>query len=149
MMREKRSFESSSLSQMQYQKNLICTGNDSSLRVGIERVKEESSFLGQSLNQHESVGNDIIDGTRNGKEEWNNDGAGESFYTSNEEAETDSEFENDRLCVCCRERIAIMALLPCRHVCICGHCSVRLSNCPICRAFIDHRFRIQYVDKSD
>lgn len=153
-MREKRSLENAELSQMRYRKNLTCTSNNSPLKLGIEGVKEEILFVGQSsgmdsMNLHESVGYHIIQGTRNGNEDWKNDGARESFDTSHEEAETDSEFENDRLCVCCLETIAIMALLPCQHVCICGNCSVRLSHCPICRAFIDHRFRIQYVDKTD
>ncbi|XP_072938734.1 uncharacterized protein [Epargyreus clarus] len=48
----------------------------------------------------------------------------------------------DALCVICQERQKCVLTLPCRHVCLCTECCVRLygyqRTCPICRTFIYH-----------
>ncbi|KAI5642722.1 zinc finger, c3HC4 type (RING finger) domain-containing protein [Phthorimaea operculella] len=48
----------------------------------------------------------------------------------------------DALCVVCQERQKCVLTLPCRHVCLCTECVMRLygyqRTCPICRTFIYH-----------
>lgn len=48
----------------------------------------------------------------------------------------------DALCVICQERQKCVLTLPCRHVCLCNECCMRLygyqRTCPICRTFIYH-----------
>lgn len=48
----------------------------------------------------------------------------------------------DALCVICQERQKCVLTLPCRHVCLCIECCMRLygyqRTCPICRTFIYH-----------
>lgn len=48
----------------------------------------------------------------------------------------------EALCVICQERPKCVLTLPCRHVCLCSECCMRLygyqRTCPICRTFIYH-----------
>lgn len=48
----------------------------------------------------------------------------------------------DALCVICQERQKCILTLPCRHICLCSECCLRLygyqRTCPICRRFIYH-----------
>ncbi|CAG9578871.1 unnamed protein product [Danaus chrysippus] len=48
----------------------------------------------------------------------------------------------DALCVICQERQKCVLTLPCRHVCLCTECCMRLYDyqrtCPVCRTFIYH-----------
>lgn len=48
----------------------------------------------------------------------------------------------EALCVICQERQKCVLTLPCRHVCLCTECCMRLygyqRTCPICRTFIYH-----------
>jgi len=48
--------------------------------------------------------------------------------------------QNDQLCVVCLTNIKEIALLPCRHLCICDECSSLLfrsgNKCPICRTVV-------------
>ncbi|XP_063362077.1 E3 ubiquitin-protein ligase RNFT2-like [Cydia amplana] len=48
----------------------------------------------------------------------------------------------DALCVICQERQKCVLTLPCRHICLCSECCMRLygyqRTCPICRTFIYH-----------
>lgn len=52
----------------------------------------------------------------------------------------------DALCVICQERQKCVLILPCRHVCLCRDCCLRLygyqRTCPICRTFIYHSVNI-------
>lgn len=54
----------------------------------------------------------------------------------------DDENASDALCVICQERQKCVLTLPCRHVCLCTECCMRLygyqRTCPICRTFIYH-----------
>lgn len=58
----------------------------------------------------------------------------------------DNEDAVDTLCVICQERQKRVLTLPCRHVCLCAECCVRLytveGKCPICRTFIYHSFPV-------
>lgn len=57
-----------------------------------------------------------------------------------------SKISDDRFCVICQERQKCILLLPCRHVCMCDQCTIRLelynNVCPICRNDIDDTMRI-------
>ncbi|CAK1601093.1 unnamed protein product [Parnassius mnemosyne] len=48
----------------------------------------------------------------------------------------------EALCIICQERPKCVLILPCRHVCLCTECCMRLygyqRTCPICRTFIYH-----------
>ncbi|XP_054154006.1 cell growth regulator with RING finger domain protein 1-like [Oppia nitens] len=59
-----------------------------------------------------------------------------------------SEFEShtQQLCVICQSSLVSVALLPCRHSCLCGQCFQRVDNCPICRLSITSFFRIRDDD---
>ncbi|XP_045533242.1 uncharacterized protein LOC123720602 [Pieris brassicae] len=52
----------------------------------------------------------------------------------------------DALCVICQERQKCVLILPCKHVCLCRECCLRLygyqRTCPICRTFIYHSVTI-------
>ncbi|XP_068632458.1 uncharacterized protein [Battus philenor] len=54
----------------------------------------------------------------------------------------ESSSASDALCVICQERPKCVLTLPCRHVCLCSECCMRLygyqRTCPICRTFIYH-----------
>lgn len=58
------------------------------------------------------------------------------------ENEDDPANAADALCVICQERQKCVLTLPCRHVCLCTECCMRLygyqRTCPICRTFIYH-----------
>ncbi|XP_069356263.1 E3 ubiquitin-protein ligase RNFT1-like [Maniola hyperantus] len=60
--------------------------------------------------------------------------------------ENDNDDSVDALCVICQERQKCVLTLPCRHVCLCTECCVRLygyqRTCPICRTFIYHSVTI-------
>ena len=43
-------------------------------------------------------------------------------------------------CVICLNRQAKVALLPCKHLCVCSRCAYsNLSHCPLCRSVIDSK----------
>uniref|UniRef100_S4PRQ8 RING finger protein 26 n=1 Tax=Pararge aegeria TaxID=116150 RepID=S4PRQ8_9NEOP len=58
----------------------------------------------------------------------------------------DNDDSVDALCVICQERQKCVLTLPCRHVCLCTECCMRLygyqRTCPICRTFIYHSVTI-------
>mmetsp|Transcript_126399 Transcript_126399/g.223914 ORF Transcript_126399/g.223914 Transcript_126399/m.223914 type:complete len:383 (-) Transcript_126399:63-1211(-) len=45
--------------------------------------------------------------------------------------------EDEQACVVCSEQRKSVLFMPCRHLCTCEHCAVKLSACPICRAPIE------------
>ncbi|XP_042870144.1 cell growth regulator with RING finger domain protein 1-like [Penaeus japonicus] len=53
-----------------------------------------------------------------------------------EEEEEEDEVPIEEACVVCQVKRTSRALLPCRHVCVCNTCCIRLNNCPMCRARI-------------
>lgn len=67
----------------------------------------------------------------------------ESTSVSETEETEDSEEKN---CVICQERVKNMLLLPCKHVCLCTHCEVRLKNygykCPVCRTHVHRTMKV-------
>ncbi len=44
--------------------------------------------------------------------------------------------DQDEVCVVCLTLPRTIALLPCRHCCLCPSCSERVEHCPVCRADI-------------
>ncbi|KAJ1483032.1 hypothetical protein T484DRAFT_1801914 [Baffinella frigidus] len=53
--------------------------------------------------------------------------------------------ERGRSCVVCLERLAVMALLPCGHRCVCARCydgGALRGVCPICRAAVESAVRV-------
>lgn len=46
-------------------------------------------------------------------------------------------------CVICQERLVGIALLPCRHVCVCAECFSQIDKCPLCRSYISTFFEIK------
>ncbi|CAG4985984.1 unnamed protein product [Colias eurytheme] len=63
-----------------------------------------------------------------------------------EEDDDDVASAADALCVICQERQKCVLILPCKHVCLCRECCLRLygyqRTCPICRTFIYHSVTI-------
>ena len=45
----------------------------------------------------------------------------------------------DIICVICQSQLPKMLFRPCRHLCCCGECARRVSNCPMCRKMIHQR----------
>jgi hypothetical protein len=45
-------------------------------------------------------------------------------------------------CVVCLDSPREMMLEPCRHVCLCAACALRVSHCPVCRAKVARRVRL-------
>lgn len=62
----------------------------------------------------------------------------ESSGRSNEAVGTDT------LCCVCYDKPKSMLLLPCRHLCLCSHCSLldAVRTCPICRSRIQDRIEV-------
>lgn len=69
----------------------------------------------------------------------------------NQEVAVDDEVINEEdpreaLCVVCQERQKCVLTLPCRHICLCRNCCMRLyayqRTCPICRTFIYHSVNV-------
>jgi hypothetical protein len=57
-------------------------------------------------------------------------------------SEKEKEKEDMRLCVLCKDREALVVLLPCRHLCLCDTCSTQLAVCPLCREEIEHKVSV-------
>ncbi|XP_063429534.1 cell growth regulator with RING finger domain protein 1-like [Mytilus trossulus] len=45
-------------------------------------------------------------------------------------------------CVVCQTKDVTIAILPCRHACVCDTCLQQLDKCPMCRGYIVSYFRI-------
>lgn len=50
--------------------------------------------------------------------------------------------EDYSLCIVCQIKTVSVALLPCRHVCVCHLCLLKLDKCPMCREVIQCHFLI-------
>lgn len=52
----------------------------------------------------------------------------------------------EKYCVICQERAKNILLLPCKHVCLCTHCEIRLKNygykCPVCRTHVHRTMKV-------
>ncbi|GAB1603913.1 cell growth regulator with RING finger domain protein 1-like [Argonauta hians] len=46
-------------------------------------------------------------------------------------------------CIVCQCETISMALLPCRHACVCRTCFTKLDRCPLCREYIQSYFFLQ------
>ena len=53
-------------------------------------------------------------------------------------------------CVVCQENSITIAILPCKHTCICTECLHKLHKCPMCRSFIQSFFSLtdQHMNSS-
>ncbi|XP_052097661.1 cell growth regulator with RING finger domain protein 1-like [Mytilus californianus] len=49
---------------------------------------------------------------------------------------------NSAECVVCQTNDVTIAILPCRHACVCDTCLQQLDKCPMCRGYIVSYFRI-------
>ncbi|NXU50578.1 CGRF1 protein, partial [Turnix velox] len=56
------------------------------------------------------------------------------------EGEAESDEENSKDCVVCRNGAVNWVLLPCRHACLCDGCVKYFQQCPICRQFVQESF---------
>ena len=62
-------------------------------------------------------------------------------------AATDVRHDNNRwLCVVCMEEEKVVALLPCRHMCMCAACTMSImassKQCPVCRTAISDSYEM-------
>ena len=46
-------------------------------------------------------------------------------------------------CVICQEQTVSIALLPCRHACVCFECFSKIDKCPLCRSYINTYFELK------
>ena len=51
-------------------------------------------------------------------------------------------------CVVCQNNAVTIAILPCRHTCVCDNCLEQLDKCPMCRGYIFSYFRISRRNSS-
>ncbi|XP_029645246.1 cell growth regulator with RING finger domain protein 1 [Octopus sinensis] len=56
---------------------------------------------------------------------------------------TDSESSTQNDCIVCQCESISMALLPCRHACVCRTCFSKLERCPMCREYIHSYFCLE------
>ena len=51
--------------------------------------------------------------------------------------------DSEKACVVCMEGNKTVLLLPCKHLCVCSHCSdrVELTHCPLCRIEIESKIK--------
>jgi hypothetical protein len=52
------------------------------------------------------------------------------------------DMHGSRQCVVCWDRVAVVALNPCGHVCVCDTCSGKQRDCPLCRTRVTLTMRI-------
>ena len=52
-------------------------------------------------------------------------------------------------CIICQCDRVTVALLPCRHTCVCRDCLRRLDKCPMCRGIIESYFTIDGATGGD
>ena len=55
--------------------------------------------------------------------------------------EEEDERRKRRECSACMERAVDSLLLPCRHLCVCHQCGLKLDKCPLCRMRIADRIQ--------
>lgn len=60
--------------------------------------------------------------------------------TSSVPPEENEESETTNTCIICHCDKVTVALLPCRHTCVCRYCLMRLEKCPMCREPIQSYF---------
>jgi hypothetical protein len=48
------------------------------------------------------------------------------------------------MCVLCMKRPSKIVFIPCAEICVCEHCGDGLTQCPLCKTNITHRFRVYY-----
>ena len=65
----------------------------------------------------------------------------ETEATASEGASEEKECESSSCIVCQCDKVTV-ALLPCRHTCVCRYCLLRLDKCPMCRSAIQAYFPI-------
>ncbi|CAN6180254.1 unnamed protein product [Urochloa humidicola] len=53
----------------------------------------------------------------------------------------------DLFCKVCNSDLACMLLLPCKHLCACKLCEVRLAACPVCDAVKGNAIDAQFAEK--
>ena len=63
------------------------------------------------------------------------------------EDEEREEDEESHECTICMSAPSSIALLPCRHCCVCPDCFERLQACPICRAEFGSHVELPYIDE--
>jgi len=55
---------------------------------------------------------------------------------------TESFGTKPKRCVVCYNAKAEILIMKCRHLCICGDCSKRVTKCPLCRSNIENRLKV-------
>ncbi|KAK4877764.1 hypothetical protein RN001_010270 [Aquatica leii] len=65
---------------------------------------------------------------------------------SNDSDESDESFGKNNLCIICQDHDKCILMLPCRHLCVCNTCNIRLQQydrtCPICRTVIQRTMKV-------
>ncbi|OWF40659.1 Cell growth regulator with RING finger domain protein 1 [Mizuhopecten yessoensis] len=62
-----------------------------------------------------------------------------------QESDRDFNLQDDQQeeCIVCQAELVALALLPCRHTCVCSSCFTQLDRCPMCRGYIESYFRVR------
>ena len=45
-------------------------------------------------------------------------------------------------CMVCSDKVRDILFVPCEHVTVCAHCSVRVKKCLLCKEYIDDRVKV-------
>lgn len=65
---------------------------------------------------------------------------------SEESSDFEEDISEDRYCIVCQDRFKCVLILPCKHLCVCSECNVRLRNesrpCPICRTVVKKTMKV-------
>lgn len=107
------------------------------------RVSSLRSSLEQMLVQN--AGQQAIEGF--GETEGVAEDAESCCNTETEEAETrvrrvNAELKQRKTCKCCGGADISVLLLPCRHLCVCKDCEMRVESCPICNSVKNATLRV-------
>lgn len=111
-----------------FQPLFVSTPNDSSQTGDIASSGDNSSNREQVKLNNASVNADQFDN---------------QLISQNINAEKDS-----TECVVCQNNAVTIAILPCRHTCVCDNCLEQLEKCPMCRGYIFSYFRISRRNSS-
>lgn len=71
-----------------------------------------------------------------------------SFHRNQDDrqSETEEDVSEENYCIICQERVKNVLLLPCKHVCVCSYCEVKLNRygnrCPVCRTNVHRTMKV-------
>ena len=110
-----------------------------------EQVNQTENSDGDNRNNDESNSDNVMgnsDDTVEDEPPSQTSTVEETEASAIEEAPEEKHSESSSGCIVCQCDQVTVALLPCRHTCVCRYCLLRLDKCPMCRSAIQAYFTL-------